>query len=338
MSSERMMKACIATGEKRVIECREIPVPQVEPGWLLLKTRYACICGSDLEYLDGSFEYAFQTLGGSGAIHPGSIPGHEFVAEVIEIGQGVSGWSVGDRALPTGDPDPYRTAKNPQTGYENYKCMADYFVSTPLGLIKAPEQVDDESAVFIEPLWVGNGAVRKARIKSGQSVVVFGAGKIGLLAALAAKVSGASQVIIIDLVDSRLEKAREIGIDYALNAGKEDVAKEVARLTDGGAEAILVCVRDGRVLDQAALIAKPGGKIVLAGFVSPGEVDPMVWTLKRLSIYGGLSGSIKDAIDMMAEKQIDPRPLISEVISFDDCQRAFDSVYSGENIGVLLRP
>ncbi|MCP4750786.1 MAG: zinc-binding dehydrogenase [Proteobacteria bacterium] len=321
-----------------MIECREIPIPEVEPGWLLLKTRYACICGSDLEYLDGSFEYAFKTMGGSGAIHPGSIPGHEFVAEVVEVGEGVRGWSVGDRALPTGDPDPYRTAKKPQTGYENYKCMAEYFMSTPLGLIKAPEHVDDESAVFIEPLMTGNGAAARAGLRPGKSTVVIGAGKIGLMAALAAKVSGASPVIITDLVDSRLEKAREMGIEHTLNAAKDDVVAEVGRLTGGGADGVLICVRDGRVLDQAALMTKRDGNIVLAGFVAPGEVDPTVWTAKRLSLFGKLSGSIKDAYRMIAQKQIDPRPMISEIVSFDECQRAFDSVYSGENIGVLFKP
>ena len=97
------MRACIATGEKGRIECREVPTPSVEPGTLLLKTRCALICGSDLEYLDGSFDHISAGMGG---IRPGSIPGHEFVAEVAEVGEGVKGWSVGDRAVPLGHPDP----------------------------------------------------------------------------------------------------------------------------------------------------------------------------------------------------------------------------------------
>lgn len=117
-----LMKACVATGEKRQIECKEIPVPEIEPGWLLLKTRYTCICGSDLEYLDGCFDLISHGVTHPGAIighqlaarvgldgsrdsplsgiRPGSIPGHEFVAEVVEVGEGVTGWSVGDRVVP----------------------------------------------------------------------------------------------------------------------------------------------------------------------------------------------------------------------------------------------
>lgn len=342
------MKACVATGEKRRVECRDIPMPKVEPGWLLLKTKYACICGSDLEYLDGSFEFVAHGTSQSRAadnrnktvglgIRPGSIPGHEFVAEVAEVGEGVRGWSVGDRAIPSGNPDPQGIGK-PKQGYENYKCMAEYFLSTPPGLLKVPEHVADEEAVFVEPLCTGNGAVAAAGLRPGQSAVVIGAGKIGLLAAMAAKVAGASPVISIDLVQSRLDKALELGADAALNANEVDVVAEVLKLTREGADAVLICVRDAKVLNQAAEMAKRGGaSIVLAGFVLPTEVNPMLWTVKQLKVIGILGGSMIDSRHLIAQKQIDPKPLISELIPFEDCQRAFDSVYSGENIAVLLR-
>ena len=353
------MRACLATGEKRRIECRDIPIPKVKPGWLMLKTKYACICGSDLEYLDGSFGMISQGVTHPGAvmghriaaergikelptasgmlIRPDSIPGHEFIAEVVEVGEGVSNWSVGDRAVPyAGRPDPLGPAT---PGYETYRCMAEYFTSTPLGLMKVPDHVADEEAVFVEPLCTGNGAVATAGVRPGQSAVVFGAGKIGLLAAMAAKVAGASPVISIDLVKPRLDKALEVGVDAALNANEVDIIDEVIKLTGDGPEAILICVRDGRVLNQAAEMAKRGGSsIVLAGFVSPMEVNPMLWTVKRLKIFGILGGSMVDSMYMVSHKQIDPKPLITEIIPFDDCQRAIDSVYSGENIGVLLSP
>jgi len=350
------MKACVATGEKRTVECRDIPIPKAEPGWILLKTKYACICGSDLEYLDGSFGmirhgvthpeiYMQQRLGNAkddeeayrldmSLIRPGSIPGHEFVAEVVEIGEGVTGWSVGDRAIPVGNPNPL----NPQPGYETYRCMAEYFVSTPYGVIKVPDHLTDEQAVLVEPLCTGNGSVATAGVRPGQSAVVFGAGKIGLLAAMAAKVAGASPVISIDLVNSRLDKAREMGVDVGLNAGEVDIITEVMKITGEGPNAVLICVRDGKVLNQAAEMVKRGGSIVLAGFVAPMEVNPMLWSVKMLKITGILGGSMLDSLYMVAHGQIDPRPLITEIIPFDDCQRAIDSVYNGQNIAVLLKP
>ena len=326
------MKACVATGEKRVLTCKEIPVPEVEPGWLLLKTIYACICGSDLEYLDGSFNNIDQ---GFGYIRPGSIPGHEFIAEVVEVGDGAEGWSVGDRVVPLGNPDPAGIG-SPNPGYENYRCMAEYFLSTPSGVQKVPDHVSDEEAVFVEPLCTGNGAAASAGVKPGQSAVVFGAGKIGLLAAMSARVAGASPVIIVDMVESRLQKALQVGVDVALNPKQADVTSEVVKLTNGGPDSVLICVRDGMVLNQSAQMVKRGGRIVLAGFVSPMEVNPMLWTVKQLKIIGILGGSMVDSLHMISRKQVDPTPLITETTSFDDCQRAIDSVYSGENIAVLL--
>jgi len=275
------------------------------------------------------------TAGGP-VIRPDSIPGHEFIAEVVEVGEGVDNWSVGERAIPyAGRPDPLGPAPS---SYETYRCMAEYFVSKPLGIMKVTDYVADEEAVFVEPLCTGNGAVAAAGVRPGQSAVVFGAGKIGLLAAMAANVAGASPVISVDLVKSRLDKALEVGADAVVNASEVDTIDEVVKLTGDGPDAILICVRDGRVLNQAAEMAKRGGStIVLAGFVSPMEVNPMLWTVKRLKVIGIMGGSMVNSMYMVSHKQIDPKPLITEIIPFDDCQRAIDSVYSGENIGVLLR-
>ena len=129
------MKACVATGEKGRIECRDVPEPELQPGTLLLKTRCALICGSDIEYLQGLH----------GDIVPDEIRGHEFVAEGAAVGDGVRDWEVGDRAVPI-------------SYTSNYGCWADYFVSPPVGVQKVPEQVADEDAVFVEPLHTGFGS------------------------------------------------------------------------------------------------------------------------------------------------------------------------------------
>jgi threonine dehydrogenase-like Zn-dependent dehydrogenase len=153
---------------------------------------------------------------------------------------------------------------------------------------------------------------------------------------MSARVAGASPVIIVDMVESRLQKALQVGVDVALNPKQADVTSEVVKLTNGGPDSVLICVRDGMVLNQSAQMVKRGGRIVLAGFVSPMEVNPMLWTVKQLKIIGILGGSMVDSLHMISRKQVDPTPLITETTSFDDCQRAIDSVYSGENIAVLL--
>jgi L-iditol 2-dehydrogenase len=364
------VKACVATGETSRVVCKEVPTPQAGPGMLLLKTRYACICGSDLEYLEGSFDLIGRGVKHVGAIighrvaaelgidrmdpenlpdevcgiRPGSIPGHEFVAEVVAVGEGVAGWSVGDRAVPgyilSGAPQP---ASQP-AGYETYKAWAEYMVVAPYTVQKVPGHVSDEEAVFVEPLFTGVGSVIGSGLRPGQAGVIIGAGKIGLLAMMSAKVYGASPVIVVDTVQSRLEKALALGADAVLNAREADVVLEVARLTGNGASAIIICTRNGEVLNQAVEMGARGATIVLAGFVPPVEVNPMLWTVNQLRIVGvqgGPAGSENVSVLSMyliAHKQIDPRPLISEIIPFADVQRAVDSVYSSRNIAVLLKP
>lgn len=363
------MKACVATGEKRRIECVEVPTPSIEQGMLLLKTKFACICGSDLEYLDGSLSFIGQGVNHPGAIighkaaadlgldkpipdladqvlgiRPGSIPGHEFVAEVVGVGEGVTGWAVGDRAVPGSSETGSTQTVNRPTGYETYKAWAEYMVTPAFVVQKVPEHVSDEEAVFVEPLGTGVGSVMGSGLRPGRSGVIIGAGKIGLLAMMSAKVHGAAPIIVVDLVQSRLEKALELGADAVVNAGEVDAVSEVARLTGDGANAVIICVRDGQVLNQAVEMGCRGVTVVLAGFVPPSQVNPMLWTIKQVRIVGVLGGPAGSqnvsglAMYLIAHKQIDPRPLISEIIPFTEVQRAVDSVYNGGNIAVLLKP
>lgn len=339
-------------------------------GTASFEDRYACICGSDLEYLDGSLSLIINGVNHIGSvighkaaaelgidklhpadvpadvsgIRPGSIPGHEFVAEVVEIGQGVTGWSIGDRAVPGYIVTDFPRPASQPTGYETYKAWAEYIVSSPHFLQKVPRHVSDEEAVFVEPLNTGVGSVIGSALKPGQSGVVIGAGKIGLLALMAAKVYGASTVIVIDVVQSRLEKALELGADAVVNSASCDAVSEVVRQSGDGANAVIICVRDGDVLNQAVEMGRQGATIVLAGFVPPVVVNPMLWTQKQLHIVGVLGGPYGSqnvstlALYLISCGQIDPRPLISEIIPFEDVQRAVDSVYDGKNIAVLLKP
>ncbi len=367
------MKACVATGEKRRVEYVEIPTPVLRPGTLLLKTRYACICGSDLEYLDGSFSLFWQGVTHPGAvmghkaaaqlglnaenfqsrqsipvIRPGSIPGHEFVAEVVGVGEGVNAWKVGDRVAPgrgiPGVAQPIIQPPIQTAGYETYRAFAEYMLVSPTSVQKVPDNVTDEAAALVEPLSTGIGSVLGSGLAPGKSAVIIGAGKIGLLAMLSARVAGAAPVIVTDLVQSRLDKALGLGADAVIDASKTDVIGEVARITEDGANAVIVCVRDGRVLNEAVEMGCRGATIVLAGYVPPSQVNPMLWGYKQLRIVGVLGGPAGSqdvmalAMYLIAHKQIDPRPIITETISLAECQRAIDSVYNSKNIAVLLKP
>lgn len=324
------MKACVATGEKGQMECREVPEPELEPGTLLLKTKCALICGSDIEYLHGLH----------GDVVPNEIRGHEFVAEVAGVGEGVRDWEIGDRAVPI-------------SYTSNYGCWADYFVTRPVGVQKVPDQVDDEDAVFVEPLHTGFGSAEACDLKPGEALCVIGAGKIGLLAIMSAKLMGAAPIIAVDIEQSRLDKALELGADAAFNANEVDVIEEVKALTPSaighpagyGPEAIIICVRQGQVLNQALEMGMQGARIILAGFVPKTEIDPELLVLKQLTLSGVLAGRFGEnrnngvrAMRLLANKQMSPKELITDTMHYPDIQEAMDSTISGENLAVLLRP
>ena len=350
------MKAAVVKGKRHIV-CEEVPTPSVQPGTLLLKTRYCSICGTDLEYV------ANQMSGNP--LKAGAILGHEFAAEVAEVGKGVDGWAVGDRVttgdylLPCGecyycrrqlhhlcqgkDVSPRTLPKVVREYASRPGSMAEYFVREPHSVQRIPDNVSDEEAALVEPLRTGVSAVRTTGLKPGESVVVIGAGKIGLGTMLCAKAAGAFPVIVIDLVQSRLDKALELGADAALNPSQVDVVSEVVKLTEAGPDMVIICVRSGDVLNQAADMVRRAGIIGLAGYALPTEIDPMTWWKKQLRFtaiaggFGGPSGLIYASMRLIANKQVDVKPLISEIIPIEDVQRAFDSMYSGENLAPLLK-
>ncbi|MEL7187554.1 MAG: zinc-binding dehydrogenase [Pseudomonadota bacterium] len=324
------MRACVATGEKGKIEYREVPEPELEPGTLLLKTRCSLICGSDIEYLQGLH----------GDIVTDEIRGHEFVAEVAAVGDGVRDWQVGDRAVPL-------------SYTSNYGCWADYFVTRPVGVQKVPDNVADEDAVFVEPLHTGFGSAEACNLKPGEAVCVIGTGKIGLLTIMSAKIMGAAPIIAVDIEPKRLEKALEVGADYALNANDDDFIDKVKALTPSaighpagyGPEAIVIGVRQGQVLNQAMEMAMQGGRIIVAGFIPKTEIDPELLVKKQLVISGVLAGRFGEnrnngvrSLRLLANEQMEPRKLISGTMRHPDIQEAVDATIRGEHLAVLLRP
>jgi len=351
------MKAAVVKG-KRLIAYEEVPTPSVQPGTLLLKTRYCSICGTDLEYVDNQMH--------GNPIKAGAILGHEFAAEVAAVGEGVDGWSVGDRVttgdylLPCGqcyfcrrqlhhlcqgkDVSP-RTLPKVVRDYANrLGAMAEYFIRPSHAVQKRPDNVSDEEAALVEPLRTGVSAIKTTGLKPGESAVVIGAGKIGLGTMLCAKVTGATPVIVIDPIRSRLDKALEMGADAVLNPNEVDVISEVVKLMEAGPDKVIICVRSGDVLNQAVDMVRRAGIIGLAGYGLPTEIDPMVWWKKQVRFtaiaggFGGPSGLIYTSMRLIENKQVNIKPLISEIIPLKDVQRAFDSMYSGENLAPLLKP
>jgi threonine dehydrogenase-like Zn-dependent dehydrogenase len=340
------MKAGVVKGIRR-ISYEDVPTPSVQPGTLLLKTKYCSICGSDLEYVEN--KRAPQA-----PLKVGAILGHEFSAEVAAVGKGVKEWSVGDRAA-------YGPSQPPPCG-QCYFCrhelyhlctggpahvhgeepgaMAEYFLRAPASVTKIPDSVSDEEAALCQPLSVGAKAVINSRLKIGDSVAVIGAGHVGLGAMLCARAGGAAPIIVADVVQSRLKKALEMGADVVLNPNETDVVSEAIKLTGVGVDIAFVTVSRGAdVLKQAAAMVRQQGRVVIVGMPAPAELDRSYWIPKQIRVEGvRVKGAgMPNALRLLEYKRVSVKPLIL-VLPLKDVQRAFDSLYSGENIAVLLKP
>ena len=346
------MKAAVVTGRRR-IEIRDIPEPKILPGTVLLKVKLCVICGTDLVFVDD------QRLDNINKFE--AVLGHEWVGEVVEVGAGVTGWSVGDRAVDFRAScgqcywcrrGLYHLCTGAQTGVPTFEggiptsmtgAMAQYILRSPQSLksiMHVPDCVSDEEAAMTEPLNVALAPIYEAGIKPGDSVAILGAGHIGQLTLLAARAAGAAPVIVTDRIKSRLDKALELGADYALNSDAGDVYQRIIEITGVGADVVIICVRGADVLCQSMTAARREGTVAIVGFPKPAELDPIYWLEKHLKIIACepfLRYNVQ-ALKMMEYKRINCRPLVSAVMPLADVQQAFDSLYQGKNALVMLKP
>jgi threonine dehydrogenase-like Zn-dependent dehydrogenase len=349
------MKAAVTTGVKREIVVQEVPTPKVQPGKVLLKTLCCSICGTDLEYLDNSLAYR-----PGGALQAGAIVGHEYCAEVVEVGEGAEGWSVGDRATVSGvrptcgecyfcrrrlphlchGKENERGIYTQATGYGGKAgALAEYILRAPSAILKIPEHVPSEQAALTEPLNVSVGSVQVSEIEPGDSAVIIGAGKIGLGTLLVAKAAGASPIIVVDIHQNRLDIAKQMGADIVLNARVDDVTAEAVKATRAGPDVVFICVRDGEVLNDSVDMVRRGGRIIVVGQIVPTEVNPGMWIPKKLTISAVFRQTpMIRSLNLIANGLVDVTPMITEVIPLDEIQRACDDMWSGKNIVSMVTP
>jgi L-iditol 2-dehydrogenase len=349
------MKAAVITGRRR-FEIRELPAPETQPGTLLIKVKRCAICGTDLEYADHP---AWDAVNSENQVRPPeAVLGHEWVGEVVDVGKGVEGWSVGDRCVDMkGSCNQCywcrrglhhlclggRTRGTPFEGggwATMNGAMAEYVLRLARDRLKVPDSVSNEEAALTEPLNVGLSAVYESGIRAADSVAILGAGHIGQLAMLGAKAAGAAPVIITDRIQSRLDIALELGADYALNVDEGNVYEQILDITEAGADAVFICVRSADVLRQSTIAVRREGTIAIVGFPEPVALDPIYWLTKHLRIIGcdPMGRYNGEAMRLMQYKQVNCKPLVSEVMPLEYVQEAFDSLYSGKNMLVMLEP
>ena len=347
------MKAAVWHGYKD-IRIEEVKEPSPKPGQVKIKVDWAGICGTDRhEYEGPNFIPVKKPHRLTGRVAPLTI-GHEFSGEIVELGEGVEGWNVGDKvtangSLTCGVCEACRSGrynicqKLGFLGVGDDGAFADYVVVEAAKLFAIPEGVSQRHAAVAEPLACGIHATNLLGDIKGKDVVVIGPGIIGLSAFFGAKYAGAGRILVSGIGDYRKELIEKYGGTY-VDASKTDLESFVQQWSDGRlADVVYECIGAEQTLDQAIRISKPGAKLMIMGVFGKKPVIDMN-TLQEAErvLYTSQAhvNEIATALEYMKEGNINADELITREVTLDTLvDDGFEYLiqHGPENIKVLIR-
>jgi (R,R)-butanediol dehydrogenase/meso-butanediol dehydrogenase/diacetyl reductase len=340
-----IMKALQFVEVDKPLQVAEIPLPSASPGGLVFKVKACGICGSDLHAVEVP-----------GLLQPGSVLGHEYSGEVVEVGPGSDGWKVGDRlvALPA---RPCGTCPQCQAG-RHAECsqiiMQGFDMRMPgayaefstcvAGLaIKITDVLSDSDAAMIEPLAVGLNAWRTANVETGASILIVGAGVIGLVLAKWARFFGAGDVGISEMVPARLARARSAGVDAVIDAAQyANPVEEYERQIGRKPSVIFECV--GRpMIAKLIEMAPSNAHLVLVGTgMQPENFTVVSAALKRLRMTFPLAYVASDfhfVQRMLTARRVTVDGLVTATVNLDDAPAMFEQLGKpNDHCKVLIAP
>lgn len=338
---ESLMIGVVFKGEGR-IRIGEMPVPKIKKDDdVLIKVEAASICGSDIQILKVP------------AGHPANkeiVLGHEYVGRVVEKGEKASGIDIGDRvavepAITCGKcvfcrmGSPNMCLDSTTLGIYIDGGFAEYSVVPSNVVYKVSQEVSPEVAVFAEPLSCVANAMDRLKPKLADTVLVLGAGPIGLLFAKLLKAAGVGKIYISEISTYRKEMALKCGFENIIDASKENVEEMICDITKIGADIVVDCV--GSLMDQALRCVRKAGKILLFGLNSNAhnDIQPFEIVHKEIEIIGSFIAryTFPTAIRILEEGVIDVKDLITHTYSIKDFEKGLEIMRSGEAIKVIVK-
>lgn len=344
------MQALVKTSRgKGNLELREVPEPKAGPGEVLLAIRATGICGTDLHIEEDVFP-----------TNPPVIIGHEFAAEIMELGAGVAGWKVGDRVAC----EPHRggcgvcrscltgmvevCAKKKAIGYRVDGCFTRLTTLPASSLHALAPNIPYDVAALTEPLAVVVKAVlQRGRVEPGDLVVVLGSGPIGLLSAAAAKAAGAGKVVITGTSRdraTRLEIARTMGIDHCIDVQTQDLKALIQDLSNGqGADLVVEATGVEPAIAQGIDILRIDGRMACLGITGRDQLAvPWDQAMKKAArivfSYSSNWQSWETALSLLATGRVGVRPLISAKLPLSRWHSAFERLRRLEAVKIILDP
>lgn len=341
------MKAAIYYGP-RDIRVEEIERPKAGEHGIVVKTRAAAICGTDLHFYKTAWKgLPVDTI----------ARGHENAGDVVEVGANIQDVKIGDRVWATGFLPCFECERCKRGEY--YRCrnlklggqwglhggFAEYFWIPVLVLnrnvIKLPETMSYQEGALIEPVGIGLGAAKNADPKPDDVAVVLGAGMVGLGAVATLKDSGVSKIMASEISDKRRQVAKELGADVIINPAQEDVVKRVMEETSRrGADIVVEAAGKPATCLQSMDIVRRGGKIVpVALYEGPFESNPNPLVLKRVIVIGGITADFFGAFELIKAGRIKDKQVVTHTFPLDKINEAFETAMNpSESIKVMIEP
>jgi L-iditol 2-dehydrogenase len=343
------LKALLYT-KPYTFEYSDIPDPAVGDDDVLVRVKACGICGSDVHGFTGK----------TGRRLPPLIMGHEAAGVVEGMGRNVGSLSKGDRvcfdstvycnkceACTNGR---YNHCERRQVlgvsvpSFKRHGTFAEYVAVPSWIVFKIPDELSFVNAALLEPASIGTHAANRAPITADDTVVVIGAGTIGLFILQGARLRGAAKIIVADINGFRLDLARRLGADRVVNPLESDLRQIVlAETQDKGADVTIEAVGYAKTFADAVSLAKVGGYIVAVGNLEKkAEFDLQQLIARELTFTGSYasSGEFCQCIDLVASGKINVEPLISEILPLEEGPGAFERLLKAEEdlLKIVLEP
>lgn len=342
MALPKTMKALVAYSATDYRFETEYPTPTCGPDDIIIKTEGCGICAGDLKCMHGAERFWGDDSHPSW-VKPPFIPGHEFLGTIVEIGENVEGYEIGDRItadqiVPCGKCRFCKTGRywmcQPHATFgfqsENNGGMAEY-VRYPRNAVlhKVPKNLALEQALLIEPYACSKHCVDRAQITNEDVVVISGAGTLGLGMVTYARMKNPGKLVVLDLNDDRLQKAKEFGADIVINPRSEKVIEKIMRMTDGyGCDIYIEATGHPSSVEQGLNIIRKMGRFVeFSVFGAPTTVD---WSIigdgKELDVLGAhLSPYCYPfVIEHISNGGLKTDGIVSRFFELEDWEKAFE--------------
>jgi len=330
----------------RDVRLEELPVPKINTGELLIRTRASGICGSDLMEW---YRIKKAPL----------VLGHEITGEVAEVGGGVKGFKIGDRVfsshhVPCGECryclaghqsvcDLLRTTHFDPGGFAEYIRVPE--INVKLGTLRIPDTMTFDEGSFIEPLACVVRAQRFAGVGAGQSILVIGSGISGLLHIQLARARGAARIIATDISEYRLDAAKRFGADATIH-GAEDVPERLRDLNDSRlADRVIVCTGAMPAIQQAVRCVDRGGALLFFAPTAAGVDVPIplfdFWRdeINVVTSYAGSGDDLKESLELIRDHKVRVADMVTHRLSLAEAGLGFQLTASGQDsIKVILDP